>query len=87
MALAGTITHRTVMGNKKVIFGTYTAANADTSGTIATGLDIVENFQLSGLSWAPAGGTSGVAESSGTMTLTFADPTGACSGYWMAMGY
>lgn len=89
MAFAETITHRTVMGDKKVIFGTFTAANADTTGTLTTGLTRIENFQISGLDLAPAGGTSGITAGTdaGDLDLLFADPTGACSGYWMAMGY
>ena len=81
MAFAYTETDRTVFGNKKVVYGTFTNGVADTGGAIATGLRSIE---------FPAGtANSGVeavqcAVSGGTLTVT---TNAGVDGYWMAIGY
>lgn len=69
----------TVFGNKRAVMGTYTQGNGDTGGDIVTGLTTVEYFD--------ATGATKVSNSSGTVTITTADPTEAQTGYWMAIGY
>lgn len=79
MAFSSTQTAYSVFGNKAVQMGTYTQASGDTGGAIVTGLKTIEYFD--------ATGATKVSNSSGTVTITTADPTEAQTGYWMAIGY
>ena len=80
MAFARATIKKSVMGNKRVHFGTATASSGDTTGTLDTGLRSVECFMLANLQKYTV--------SSGVVTVTFADP-GANAGTvgWMAIGY
>jgi len=79
MAFAqGTTVHRTVFGNRRVTYGTYTQGNTDTGGNIATGLNAVDYFACT---WGKTFSVSG-----GTVTVGTADPTGDVACYWMAIG-
>lgn len=78
MAFSSAITDRTIMGNKRVNFGTFTQANGDTGGAVVTGLQTVDHFNATG-------GLTAV-NASGTVTITTANPLGAQTGYWMAVG-
>lgn len=81
MALARATIVKTVMGNKRVHYGTATVASGDTSGTIATGLRSVETFLMGGEVVA-------YTVSSGTVTVTFEDPGGSAGTIgWLAIGY
>lgn len=70
---------RTVMGDKRVHYGSWTQGNGDTGGDIVTGLSTVEYFECTA--------ALQTADSSGTVTVTIADPTAAQAGYWKAIGY
>jgi len=79
MAFTSTLTERTVMGNKRVNYGTFGQGNGDTGGNVVTGLKSVEAFFLNGAgSWTASGGT---------VTATTADPGATIVGSWMAIGY
>ena len=76
----GATVFKTIMGNKRVHYGTFTQLNTETGGDIATGLRSVEYFELSGLVTTSVAG--------GTVTATTLDPgVGNQAGYWMAIGY
>lgn len=79
MAFSKTITKKTAFGDMFVHMGTYTQASGDTGGAIATGLSKIFNFQATGALTA--------VNSSGTVTITTADPGAAQTGYWVAYGY
>lgn len=82
MAMARATIHKTIMGDKRVHFGTYTAASGDTSGTIDTELENeVEAFIMNG--------ATSFTESGGVITFgagTFLDPGATVTGGWMAVG-
>lgn len=78
MAFAATTKAQTVFGNKRVHYGQFTQASGDTGGAIATGLASIDYFDASYMSAS--------SNSSGTVTITTADPGGAQTGYWMAIG-
>lgn len=81
MALARASIEKSIMGNKRVHFGTATFASGDTSGTLDTGLRSVEAFLFGGELVA-------YTVSSGTVTATFEDPgAGAGTIGWLAIGY
>lgn len=74
MAFAATRTDETIMGNKRVVYGSFT--NDATSGTIDTGLNAAEYAQVTGATI--------LAQSAGTLTVTLAATS--TSGFWMAWG-
>lgn len=78
MAFAKTETHCTVFGDKRVKMGGYTQASGDTGGAIATGLNNVIYFE--------ATAATVVSNSSGTVTITTADPGTDAVGFWIAIG-
>lgn len=88
MAFASTITHLSVMGNKRVNYGTYANGTGDTGGDIDTGMAICESLVLQ-----PSGGT--VIATAPTVNETL--PVGGNAvtvitadgedGYWVATGY
>ena len=79
MASIVTTTQKTVMGNKRVHFGTATYVNGQVESEIATGLRSVECFNIAG--------QFAYTVSSGTVTFGHLDP-GATAGVvgWMAIG-
>jgi len=78
MAFTYTRNANTVIGNKRLATGTFTQGNGDTGGDIDTGLENVESFQ--------SNACLSSSDSSGTVTMVTADPTGAQTGYWQAIG-
>ena len=78
MAFASTVQFGTVFGNKRIVVGQFTQASGDTGGAIATGLSLLAYFEAS---YATAS-----SDSSGTVTITTANPGAAQTGYWMAIG-
>jgi hypothetical protein len=80
MASVLTSINKTVMGNKRVHFGTATYVNGQTESEIATGLRSVESFHIAG--------QFVYAVSAGVVTFGHLDP-GATAGVvgWMAIGY
>ena len=88
MAFTSTIEGRTVFGNKRVAWGTYTSASSSTGGDIDTGLELVEYIQLQEIGTAVqvAGGAvvneALPVDGSAITIVTVADDTG----YWFAIG-
>ena len=78
MAFAKTVKFVTVFGNKRVAVGQFTQGDGDTGGAIATGLSSIDYFDASYMTDA--------SDSSGTVTITTADPGAAQTGYWIAIG-
>lgn len=88
MAFASTIEGRSVFGNKRVAWGTYTSSASGTGGNIDTGLELVEYIQLQEIGSAVqvAGGAvvneALPVDGSAITIVTVADDTG----YWFALG-
>ena len=88
MAFESEVTIRSVMGNKRVHFGTYTNGSGDTGGDINTGLRSCEFLSLQ------PGGSSAIATApvvnetlpvaGSAVTVVTADDE---DGNWMAIGY
>lgn len=87
MAFSSAIIVRTIAGNKKLHYGTFTSGST-TGGDIDTGLNVCESISLT------AKGSSVVADA---VTLNETLPvagnavtivtTSGADGYWMAIGY
>ena len=78
MSFAATKTDETIFGDKRVAFGAFTQVSGDTGGAIATGLASLAYFHASYM--------TAHSDSSGTVTITTADPLGEQSGFWFAIG-
>lgn len=78
MAFASEVKSVTVFGNKRIAYGQFTQGNGDTGGDIDTSFSSVDYFEASY--------ATNSSDSSGTVTITTADPTAAQTGYWMAIG-
>jgi hypothetical protein len=83
MAFSSALTSVTVMGNKRVIYGTYTNASGDTGGAIVTGLLHVDNFESTCTSHVGAPMPEVVSNSLGTVTILTGDSN---CGTWKAEG-
>lgn len=81
MAFVVTQTGQTVMGNMRMIHGTYTQDNGDTGGDITHGLAQLKAFTATAATKTVACATTK------KVTITTADPGEEVTGYWMAMGY
>jgi hypothetical protein len=80
MADIRTTINKTIAGRVRMHFGTATLLDTVTSGTIQTDLpNRVLSFNM--------GAMLKYTESSGTVTVTFADPTETRVVGWIAMGY
>ena len=80
MASILTTIKKTVMGNKRVNFGTATYVNGQTESEIATGLRSVESFQIAQM--------FAYTVSSGVVTFKHLDPGGTAGVVgWQAIGY
>ena len=88
MAFSYTVERRTVIGNLRLVAGTYTNASGDTGGDINTGLVRVEHFQLQPKGTAILASAPVVNEtlpmSGGTVTIVTNDDE---DGTWCAIGY
>ncbi|MEW6295958.1 MAG: hypothetical protein AB1467_06785 [Candidatus Diapherotrites archaeon] len=87
MAFAYTVSGRSVYGNKRIAWGTFTNGLADTGGDIVTGLKIVEfiSLQLKGIAVdanAPVVNET-LPLSGGNVTIV---TTADADGYWWAFG-
>ena len=72
---------KTVFGNKRVHFGTFSQASGDTGGDVVTGLSRdVECFLITGemIDYTKSGGT---------VAVTMKDPGADQTGFWLAIGY
>ena len=87
MAFSTTITRTTLMGNRRVVYGTYTNSTAgDTGGDVITSLQRVEDFQMTVTGAAVASAPSANESfplSSGTVTIVADSNT---NGLWKAIG-
>lgn len=88
MAFASAVTDRSVFGNKRVNFGTYTNGSGDTGGDINTGLKTCEFISLQPNAAAVIATAPVVNETlpvaGSAVTVVTADDE---DGYWMAVGY
>jgi hypothetical protein len=86
MALTQTVTNRTVIGNKRMVQGTFNAASV-TGGDINTGLKRVESFIITPKGSAVLANQAVVNE---TLPLEGGDVTFVCNsndtGTWLAVG-
>jgi hypothetical protein len=87
MAFAFTRDGKSVMGNKRVAWGTFTNASGDTGGNIDTGLVLVESMYFAGSGAGALTALPSVNEtlpaSGGAITIVCADGE---DGYWFAIG-
>lgn len=87
MAFTSTVSEQTVMGNKKVHFGTFTSAGGSTGGDINTGLKSCEHIFFT--SYAAAVGNDIVVNEdlpvAGNAVTIVSDANE--TGTWMAIGY
>lgn len=81
MAFAST-TLSTLIGNKRMKYGTFTNAAGDTGGTITSGLSNIE-AACAGISSHVGATHPKLATSGGTITLTCDD---GVDGWWLAVG-
>jgi len=88
MAFTSAITAKTVFGNKRVHFGTYTTDSTDTGGDINTGLRSCEAIFLQQMASAVTADAPVVNETlpvaGSAVTIV---QTASADGYWMAIGY
>lgn len=88
MAFASAITDKTVMGNKRVHWGTFTNAGGDTGGNVNTGLRSVEHMQLQHTGSAVVASEPVINETlpydGSAITIVTVD---GADGIWMAVGY
>lgn len=88
MAFTSDIVGRSVMGNKRIAWGTYTSASSSTGGDIVTGLELVESMQLTvkknaiQVSGGPVIDETFPVAGSAVTIVTVADGVG----YWFAIG-
>jgi hypothetical protein len=79
MAFAATVKGYDTSGAQRVVYGEYTQVSGDTGGDIATGLKKINYIDATGM--------TKVSISSGTATITTADPGADQTGYWRAWGH
>lgn len=88
MAFASTITHQSVMGDKRVHYGTYTNGSGDTGGDVNTGLTVCEVMVLQPKGAAAIATASTVNETlpvaGSAVTIVTSDNE---DGQWTAIGY
>ena len=87
MAFVSTLIGETVMGNKRVRYGTFTNAGGDTGGEVVTGLAHIESIQLTLTGSAVGANAPAVNE---TFPLSKSDVTivtdDGADGLWVAFG-
>ena len=79
MAFTSAVTQRTVFGNKRVNYGTFSQISGDTGGVIDTGLSAVDFFMTTAENVS-------IAASGGAVTVVMKDPVAAQNGFWEARG-
>jgi len=87
VAFSYNVLRRTIIGNMRLVLGTYTNGSSDTGGNIDTGLRIVEFFAVQPTGSAVASNASVVNESfpvSGGV-ITIVTDSGQ-DGVWIAIG-
>jgi len=87
MTLTSTITKQTVIGDRKLVIGTFT--NDGTGGDIETGLRVVEQIHIQHTGSTAVEETPSVNETLplGDRTSPTIVTTNAKAGIWMAIGY
>ena len=87
MAFSSTIKGKTVFGNKRVHWGTWTNGSGDTGGDISTGLKRVDMLVLTVKASTSAATAPVINETfplaSGSVTIVCEDNQ---DGYWLAIG-
>ena len=84
MAFTQTVTRRTIFGDRRIVYGTYSTDT--TGGTIETGLHLVQHFDLQHTGNAAVGESPSVNETlpcSGSVKIVC---TSGKSGLWFAVG-
>lgn len=88
MAFTSAVTMKTVFGNKRVHFGTYSTDSTDTGGDINTGLRSCEAIFLQQTGSAVTADAPVINETlpcaGNAVTIV---QTASADGYWMAVGY
>ena len=88
MAFTSAISTKTVFGNKRVHYGTFTTSSTDTGGDIDTGLRSCEAIFLQQMAAAVTADAPVVNETlpvaGSAVTIV---TTASADGYWMAIGY
>lgn len=88
MAFTSAIVTKTVFGNKRVHFGTFTTSGAETGGDIDTGLRSCEEIFLQQMAAAVTADAPVINETlpvdGSAVTIV---TTASADGYWMAIGY
>jgi hypothetical protein len=69
MPFASSRTDRTVFGNKRIEFGTYTSTSGSTGGSIKTGLGQVTHVNLTSTTTSNTVRATWTATSGGTVTI------------------
>ena len=79
MAFAYVVSGQTIVGNKRMVYGTYSNVGSGTGGAITTGLSALQGIMVTvGTATAPIATKSG-----GTLTITVANTD---SGTWAVIG-
>jgi hypothetical protein len=84
MPFESKVIRRTIFGDKRVVYGTFT--NDTTGGTIETGLHLVQSFSLQHTGAAAVTEAPSVNETLPTDGSIVIVTTNAKSGLWMATG-
>ena len=87
MAFASTITHKSIVGDVLVIYGTYTSSSGGTGGDINTGMDVCYFIKLQKTGNAVSATVASANETfpcagKAVTVVTAADEVGT----WMAIG-
>jgi hypothetical protein len=69
MPFASARTDRTVFGNKRIVFGTYTSTSGSTGGVIASGLGQVTHVNLTSTTTSNTVRPTWTATSGGSVTI------------------
>lgn len=88
MAMAFTVTGATVIGNKRMVSGTFTSSSGDSSGSLTATTHGLNNIVSHDIRFDSAGLNTPnpkVTVSAGTLTLSFDDSQGY-SGTWHVIG-
>ena len=87
MAFASAVTARTIFGDKRIVYGTFTNGAADTGGNVETGLRRVESFHATHTGAAVVASAPAVNETfpldGGAVTIV---TVANADGVWFAVG-
>jgi len=86
MAFTYTVSGRTIFGNKRFVWGTFTNTATSTGGDITTGLNRVEAFWTQTKSDGAAATEVGINETFPIATAVTIVTAQYIDGYWFALG-